>query len=558
MTGGDLRSRRRDEKQHDAVDGTSKRNIHAMPYLKLIKGGPHGRVFDIPGDRAVIGRHEVCDICTKMPSVSRKHAVIESRNGGWYLRDLGSSNGTFVNDAEARPPDGLLVQETDCIQLAELLFTFHESNPDAPTEVEFQQDDVEIRRVMTRKSLTPVEKDFDWFIRLLNCTAVRDQLIRFGRSLLDDMEVNYCTILPCDPQTGDPTASDGISILRDPDDLSDQGRIESSANSIHAAALTRVMEAECAVSYTVRVSLAANGSGVLEQPHMLAPLIDTAGNRRGVVHCWSDVTGGSLTMPQGGFPAVELNWLYWRATVFANALIPSGDCPAPDVPQSSAADQLPVARPQRPGYEFFDFDIRSARCSDLFLFEDTTPNHVAMVLLFRWHNEDECLYRMQVFSREIPHLLNGIDSAERAMQLLQEGFARLRWNDHLAAMVAIVDTQTHKVKVARAGMRLPPLIKDASGVEDVGLHVSPPFGVDLDEGCAESEIELQPGQSLIMFSDGILSAELRTGEIVNADRVRNLATEAPIGAQELGKFLHDRLSLDLKEDVSFMVAHRTV
>ena len=30
--------------------------------------------------------------------VSRRHAVVSFRNGRYYLKDLGSSNGTLVND----------------------------------------------------------------------------------------------------------------------------------------------------------------------------------------------------------------------------------------------------------------------------------------------------------------------------------------------------------------------------------------------------------------------------------------------------------------------------
>jgi pSer/pThr/pTyr-binding forkhead associated (FHA) protein len=45
-------------------------------------------------------------------TVSRRHAVLELREGTWRLRDLGSSNGTWVNgrrasDVEVRRGDEL-------------------------------------------------------------------------------------------------------------------------------------------------------------------------------------------------------------------------------------------------------------------------------------------------------------------------------------------------------------------------------------------------------------------------------------------------------------------
>ena len=47
----------------------------------------------------IIGRGEACDFRPKSPKVSRKHAVIFlSTSGEVLLRDLGSENGTWVND----------------------------------------------------------------------------------------------------------------------------------------------------------------------------------------------------------------------------------------------------------------------------------------------------------------------------------------------------------------------------------------------------------------------------------------------------------------------------
>lgn len=52
-------------------------------------------------DCIVIGRDADCDIRINQPDVSRHHACIERRESyGYLLRDLGSSNGTFV-DADA-------------------------------------------------------------------------------------------------------------------------------------------------------------------------------------------------------------------------------------------------------------------------------------------------------------------------------------------------------------------------------------------------------------------------------------------------------------------------
>ena len=54
--------------------------------------------FDINRDKMKIGRGKAGnDIALTDPSVSRDHAVIKIENGRFFITDIGSSNGTFVN-----------------------------------------------------------------------------------------------------------------------------------------------------------------------------------------------------------------------------------------------------------------------------------------------------------------------------------------------------------------------------------------------------------------------------------------------------------------------------
>ena len=60
--------------------------------------------------RLVLGRSSSCQLVFTDDSVSRRHAELRVADGRWILRDLGSSNGTWVNgrrvmEAEVAPGD---------------------------------------------------------------------------------------------------------------------------------------------------------------------------------------------------------------------------------------------------------------------------------------------------------------------------------------------------------------------------------------------------------------------------------------------------------------------
>jgi diguanylate cyclase (GGDEF)-like protein len=69
--------------------------------LVLIYGGELGRRYEIEGP-LTIGRDPGSNaIVLESPDVSRQHALVTPRERGWAICDLGSTNGTQVNDAPA-------------------------------------------------------------------------------------------------------------------------------------------------------------------------------------------------------------------------------------------------------------------------------------------------------------------------------------------------------------------------------------------------------------------------------------------------------------------------
>ena len=60
-------------------------------------GGRAGESFALQGERLTVGRRPDSDIFLDDVTVSRDHAVLVRRGSDYYLDDLGSLNGTYVN-----------------------------------------------------------------------------------------------------------------------------------------------------------------------------------------------------------------------------------------------------------------------------------------------------------------------------------------------------------------------------------------------------------------------------------------------------------------------------
>jgi pSer/pThr/pTyr-binding forkhead associated (FHA) protein len=83
-----------------------------------------GREHPLTGDTVTIGRAIENDIVITSKRVSREHACV--RREGWraILEDLGSTNGTFLNDERVLTPVEL--HDEDRITIGDVTLTFHD------------------------------------------------------------------------------------------------------------------------------------------------------------------------------------------------------------------------------------------------------------------------------------------------------------------------------------------------------------------------------------------------------------------------------------------------
>jgi hypothetical protein len=72
-----------------------------MPWLLVNPGAPEARTIELKPGRSTLGRSGVNDFPLDDPSISSRHCEFLVEEGRVIIRDLGSTNGTFVNYAPA-------------------------------------------------------------------------------------------------------------------------------------------------------------------------------------------------------------------------------------------------------------------------------------------------------------------------------------------------------------------------------------------------------------------------------------------------------------------------
>jgi EAL domain-containing protein (putative c-di-GMP-specific phosphodiesterase class I) len=98
--------------------------------------------------------------------VSREHALIERRGGGWRIRDLKSTNGTFVNGERIEESP---LEDGDTVKVADVEFIFH-ALADEPT--------LSFTQVMESDDSAPKHEALADWVRTLR--RMRESLLRGG------------------------------------------------------------------------------------------------------------------------------------------------------------------------------------------------------------------------------------------------------------------------------------------------------------------------------------------------------------------------------------------
>jgi diguanylate cyclase (GGDEF)-like protein len=85
-------------------------------------GTDMGRRFELTKPEITLGRDAASDIQIDRDSISRRHAKVVRRGDGWCVDDLGSTNGSYVNDEQVTSERPL--RDGDFVKVGNTIFKF--------------------------------------------------------------------------------------------------------------------------------------------------------------------------------------------------------------------------------------------------------------------------------------------------------------------------------------------------------------------------------------------------------------------------------------------------
>ena len=92
-----------------------------MVMIRVLEGQDKGKGFPIEKVPVTVGRDQISDISITDPRMSRQHCMIFYYDPDFYIKDLGSTNGTIVNHKKIKQTD---IKNGDNIKLGSTLLEF--------------------------------------------------------------------------------------------------------------------------------------------------------------------------------------------------------------------------------------------------------------------------------------------------------------------------------------------------------------------------------------------------------------------------------------------------
>ncbi len=524
-----------------------------MACLQTFHDSNFQKLFPLSNERTILGRHFDCDIILNDKVVSRHHAHIFLANQEYYIEDLNSSNGTYVNKEKVEGRYRL--QENDEIMIGRFVMIFHRYcpvEPEAPSDQQIMTEesglhkppiismiDTEENRSKTLFTINPEAKlaALLQITKDLSSTLVMDQVFNrvFENLFRIFIKADRGFLILHDKKTG-ALIPKVIKYRR----TLDRNKIQLSHTIIKQVIRDKTAILSADAASDSRFDMSESVLNLQIRSVMCAPLIGSSGQGFGAIQI-------DTAAPRQYFMQDDLNVLVTVANQAAFAIEHAklheealrkqeleGDLALADKIQH---DLLPASSPSIKGYDFFSFYQTAYQIGgDYYDYIPLPESKLAILVADVSGKGISAALVMAKLSAEVRCCLADTSSAAEALFRLNAKFIRSGWEDRFITLVMIIlDPLQHTATLVNAG-HLPPFLRRGNGhVEAIGTTTSGiPLGILPNQRYKALSIPLSPGDSLIVFTDGFNEAMNKNNELFGLERIRYQLQTAASNAAEIG------------------------
>jgi pSer/pThr/pTyr-binding forkhead associated (FHA) protein len=191
-----------------------------MLQIFVMNGPDKGRSFEFEGDVILVGRGPENHIQMKDTSVSRKHVKIEKKGRKYFVTDLGSKNGTFIDGMRVEPQKEYEVSEGIPVAVGKTFIAIGKSYPndmlavldsiDLFKELDEDGGDIKDRPLTAKRNMELIYKVSNVLMQSLNIKDVLEKVLAYIMELLK--RIDRGVVILIDTKTGN--ISDAISITK--------------------------------------------------------------------------------------------------------------------------------------------------------------------------------------------------------------------------------------------------------------------------------------------------------------------------------------------------------
>jgi serine phosphatase RsbU (regulator of sigma subunit)/pSer/pThr/pTyr-binding forkhead associated (FHA) protein len=525
-----------------------------MAYLEILKGDKPGRI-DLTTERVVIGRNPDCGVVLSAQAVSRQHVQIVRDGGGYFIEDLQSRNGTFVNGTRVTGATPLLNHA--CIKIGDHLLTFHAGPTPEP-------EPPELDLIFTEEADQPssIHSMLDassstWF----DSPGVQPEtklrvLLEISQNLRSALRVDEVLQKILDSLFKiAPQADRGFILLMD----------ESRNRLVPKAVKTRreTDDQSLRISRTIiqqaffkcQAILLSDTPNNAEQPMsqsitdfrmrsvMCVPLLTRENKPLGIIQVYTEDRKNPFTQD-------DLDLLVSIANV-ASIAIENAKLHEDLMLQERLKRELQFARdvqrqflpptlPDVPGYSFYAYyEAAYSVGGDYYGFIDLPDERLAISLGDVAGKGIPAALMMAHLSSDIRFSAISTHDPAAAVGLVKRALVNAGLDDKLITLLFMVlDKRTHTLSIGNAG-HLPPLLRLRDGsVQTIGEEVTGlPLGVNLESNYVyrSKRVVLDPGSIVLVYTDGVTEAMNPAEELFGSKRLEAILKNVPPDPSEAGE-----------------------